>query len=72
MQARKIEYVDKDEAEWNAFMKEVSAAETTSRQIIADDTEEAAKRNQILQAEEQMHYYQRYVAFIVMLNTALP
>ncbi|XP_018021586.1 zinc finger protein 830 [Hyalella azteca] len=61
--ARKIEYVDKDEAEWTAFMREVSAAESTSRQIIADDTEEAAKRNQILQAEEQMLYYQRVIKF---------
>lgn len=61
--ARKVEYVDKDEAEWSAFMKDVSAAETTSRQIIADDTEEAAKRNQILQAEEQMELYQRVIKF---------
>lgn len=61
--ARKVEYVNKDEAEWNAFMQEVSAAETTSRQIIADDTEESAKRNQILQAEEQMLLYKRVLLF---------
>lgn len=61
--ARKVEYVNKDEAEWNAFMREVSVAETTSRQIIADDTEESAKRNQILQAEEQMQLYQRVLQF---------
>lgn len=61
--ARKVEYVNKDEAEWNAFMQEVSAAESTSRQIIAEDTEEAAKRNQMLQAEEQMLLYQRVLKF---------
>ena len=44
-------------------MKEVSAAELESRQIIAEDKEEAAIENQIEQASEQMKCLQRLVMF---------
>jgi len=47
-----VEYVDKEEEEWNSFMREVSAAETTSKAIIDEDAEAAAKRNQLLDVEE--------------------
>ena len=60
-QVRKVEYVNKDEAEWDNFMKEVSAAETESRQIIDEDAEAAAVRNQMLDVEERMQLCKKYV-----------
>ena len=57
--ARKVEYINKDEEEWQSFMKEVSAAEVESKQIIAEDNEEAAIETQMEQTTDQIKYYER-------------
>ena len=42
-----------------SFMKELSEAEVESRQIIAEDKEEAAIESQIEQANEQLKHLQK-------------
>lgn len=59
LQARKVEYKDKDAEEWMSFMREVSAAEQESRMIIEEDKEEAALATQIEQANEQIACLER-------------
>ena len=51
--------MNKEEEEWLSFMKEVSAAEVKSSQIIAEDKEEAALETQYEQADEQIRYFER-------------
>jgi len=59
--ARKVEFIDKEEAEWNAFRREVDSADIVSNQIIADDSEELAKKNQIEEADVQIRLLKKVV-----------
>lgn len=52
-------------------MKAVSAAEAESRQIIAEDKEEAAIETQLEQADEQIKCLERYYFYIYFFHKCM-
>ncbi|CAG9559692.1 unnamed protein product [Danaus chrysippus] len=57
--ARKIEYKDPVEEEWEKFQKEIKEETTTSAEIIAGEQEEATAERQIDEIDEQIRNWSR-------------
>lgn len=59
--ARKVEYKDPIEEEWERFQKEMKEEVSLSTRLIEDETEEATVERQIVEVDEQLKNWSRVV-----------
>jgi len=57
--ARGVQYVDKEEEEWEAFQKEIEAEANVAQNILVEDRNEATVDRQIEEIDDQIQAWQR-------------